>query len=40
MIKINPDLKPSNLSRKLKRFWELSAEKINLIEKHYDDSKG
>ena len=40
MIKINPDLKPSNLSRKLKRFWELSAEKINLIEKHYDDSRG
>ena len=40
MIKTNPDLKPSNLSRKLKRFWELSAEKINLIEKHYDDSRG
>jgi hypothetical protein len=40
MIKINPDLKPLDLSRKLKRFWELSAEKINLIEKNYDASKG
>ncbi len=40
MIKINPDLKPSDLSRKLKEFWELSAEKISLIEKNYDDSKG
>src|SRR5207249_8733811 len=40
MIKINPALKPSDLSRKLKRFWELSAEKIDLIEKNYDASKG
>src|SRR5438477_11734929 len=40
MIKLNPDLKPSGLSGKLKRFWELSAEKINLIEKNYDASKG
>jgi len=40
MIKINPDLKPSDLSRKLERLWKLSAEKINLIEKNYDASKG
>jgi hypothetical protein len=40
MIKINPDLKPSDLSRKLERLWELSAEKIHLIEKNYDASKG
>jgi unsaturated chondroitin disaccharide hydrolase len=40
MIKINPDLKPSDLSRKLERLWELSAEKINLIEKNYDASNG
>jgi unsaturated chondroitin disaccharide hydrolase len=40
MIKINPDLKPSDLSTKLVRLWELSAEKIHLIEKHYDRSKG
>jgi unsaturated chondroitin disaccharide hydrolase len=40
MIKINPDLKPSDLSRKLKTLWKLSAEKIHLIEKSYDPSKG
>src|SRR5438552_16575421 len=40
MIKINTALKPSDLSRKLKRFWELSAEKIKLVEKNYDASKG
>ena len=40
MIKIDPDLKPSDLGRKLKRLWELSAEKIELIEKSYDASKG
>jgi unsaturated chondroitin disaccharide hydrolase len=40
MIKINTGLKPSDLNNKLKRFWKLSAEKINLIEKNYDVSKG
>ncbi len=40
MIKINSELKPAELSPKLKRFWELSGEKINLIEKHYDVTKG
>ncbi len=40
MIKINTGLKPSDLSNKLKKFWELSAEKIHLIEKNYDASKG
>ncbi len=40
MIKINTSLKPSDLNNKLKRFWELSAEKIHLIEKNYDASKG
>ena len=40
MIRVNPDLKPSDLSRKLNRLWELSAEKINLIEKDCDASKG
>jgi len=40
MITINTGLKPSDLDTKLKRFWELSAEKIKLIEKNYDDSKG
>ncbi|MEJ7676332.1 MAG: hypothetical protein WKG06_00315 [Segetibacter sp.] len=40
MIKINTSLKPSDLIAKLKRFWQLSVEKINLIEKNYDISKG
>jgi len=40
MIKINTALKPSDLSNKLKKFWELSTEKIHLIEKNYDASKG
>jgi hypothetical protein len=40
MIKINTSLKPSDLIAKLQRFWELSGEKINLIEKNYDTSKG
>ncbi len=37
---VNLELSPSDLSRKLLRFWQLSAEKINLIEKNYDVSKG
>ncbi|MEO6733219.1 MAG: glycosyl hydrolase [Ferruginibacter sp.] len=40
MIKINTVLKPSDLGNKLNRFWELSGEKINLIKKNYDVSKG
>ncbi|HEY6975531.1 MAG TPA: glycosyl hydrolase [Chitinophagaceae bacterium] len=40
MIKINTAIKPSDLSNKLKTFWGLSAEKIYLIEKNYDTSKG
>jgi unsaturated chondroitin disaccharide hydrolase len=40
MIKINLTLRPSDLDAKLKRFWQLSGEKINLIENNYDVSKG
>ncbi len=40
MIKINNTLKPADLSQKLQRFWELSDEKIRLIQKNYDDRKG
>jgi hypothetical protein len=40
MIKINLTIQPSDLASKLQRFWDLSGEKINLIEKHYDVSKG
>ncbi len=40
MIKVNYELQPAHLSRKLGRFWELSGEKIKLIERNYDLSKG
>ncbi|GAB3503002.1 glycosyl hydrolase [Emticicia fontis] len=40
MIRINYKLKPADLSEKLKRFWELSAEKISSIEQNYDVAKG
>ncbi|MEX2231866.1 MAG: glycosyl hydrolase [Cyclobacteriaceae bacterium] len=40
MIKIDLALKPADLSTKLQRFWELSGEKIRIIGKNYDESKG
>ena len=40
MIKINTSLKPSDLKNKLKKFWQLSGEKIQLIESNYDASNG
>src|SRR5688572_23302201 len=40
MIRINHELKASDLKAKLIRFWELSARKIKLIEKNYYESKG
>ena len=40
MININDKLKPSDLAGKLQTFWELSDQKIQLIRKHYDESKG
>lgn len=40
MIVIKPDLKPGDLSVKLQRFWDLSGEKIKLIDREYDESKG
>lgn len=40
MIKLDNSIKPSDLTDKLKRFWELSAQKIQLIEKEYDEAKG
>ncbi len=40
MIQINNDLKPSDLNQKLQKFWELSGEKIHLIQKNYDERKG
>ena len=39
-MKIDSKLKPTDLSRKLARFWELSAAKIHDLEEHYDVRKG
>ncbi len=40
MIKINYNLRPEDFKSKLTRFWELSGEKVDLIKKEYDHSKG
>jgi unsaturated chondroitin disaccharide hydrolase len=40
MLKPINGLSPSDLSNKLERFWELSLQKINLIEKQFDVTKG
>ena len=40
MIKIDHNLKPADFSGKLKRFWQLSGEKVRLIGSEYDESKG
>ncbi len=39
-MNINYTLQPIKLNSKLERFWQLSQQKIQLIEKHYDESKG
>ena len=40
MIRINEALAVEDLEPKLNRLWELSAQKLNNIQKYYDDSKG
>jgi hypothetical protein len=40
MININYDLRPEELSDKLGKFWNLSADKIRSIENEYDSTKG
>ena len=40
MIDIDSKLEPGDFSNKLKRFWELSGQKIRLIEKYYDEAQG
>lgn len=40
MIKVSTDLKPNDLNGLLDNFWNLSGEKIELIKKNYDLSKG
>ena len=40
MILIDRSITPADFSEKLKRFWQLSGEKLDLIAKEYDESKG
>jgi hypothetical protein len=40
MVKIDFQLKPNNLKKKLDLFWELSGKKIKRIDSDYDASKG
>jgi len=40
MLKIDPGLAPADLRPALERFWKLSGEKIRLIEKNFDATKG
>jgi unsaturated chondroitin disaccharide hydrolase len=40
MINIDYSLQPEQFKTRLQRFWELSGEKINLIERHYDPLRG
>lgn len=40
MIEIDYNIKPADLENQLKRFWDLSAKKIEFIEKDYDESQG
>lgn len=40
MIKINSSLRHADLVPRLERFWELSAQKIRLIEERYDRARG
>ncbi|KAA5549117.1 glycoside hydrolase family 88 protein [Adhaeribacter rhizoryzae] len=40
MISINTTLQPADLQSPLQNFWELSGQKVNLIQQQYDVSKG
>ncbi|MFD1139572.1 glycoside hydrolase family 88 protein [Larkinella insperata] len=40
MIQINNALQPADFTTRLQQFWDLSAQKINLIDTHYDTAKG
>ncbi len=39
-MKIDNGIVPKDLSQQISRFWDISAQKIHHIEKHYDESKG
>ena len=40
MINLQSSLQASTLASRLNRFWEISGHKIDLIETHYDTTKG
>ena len=40
MIKIDYKIEPSDLKKKLAKFWDLSREKVQLIDNEYDHTKG
>ncbi len=40
MCQVNTTLNPADLSPKLRRFWALSAQKIQLIERQYNPANG
>jgi unsaturated chondroitin disaccharide hydrolase len=40
VIRVDLELDPRRLRSKLERFWELSAQKIELIERHYPPDRG
>ena len=40
MIKTNHQLTPADLKGKLNKFWQLSGEKVKLIEKEYNHAQG
>ena len=40
MLKINHEITPADLTAKLKKFWEISGEKIVSIENGFDTTKG
>jgi len=40
MLKVKSDLKPADLQKKIEQFWDLSGEKIDLVDQNYDSSKG
>jgi len=39
-MKIDQQIQPGHLTRKINRLWDLSAQKIRAIERHYDIAKG
>jgi hypothetical protein len=39
-MKIDQQIQPANLTRKINRLWELSGQKIRSIERHYDPANG